>query len=456
VKLNLCCRAAAIFFLTTALGLDAARGQADDAAALTSAPATQASVPPARIDALIKQLNSDEWRDRETAQHELVAIGAPALDALRRTAESDEMDPEVRSRAAAAMAAIHAQNLDGPTLLSMHYHDVGAPQVLDAIAEQAHVRFNTDVFPIAPTRTITVDADGLPFWDVMEQVCTQLGVCPMPEGGGQSLRLQPMPQNWLTQAPHRVVGPFVVSVTEVHRFRTVDLTGMRGTDERFGLQVMVNAEPKVMVAQMSGMEVTEAVDDAGHSLLPVARPGRGVPGMFFRGNVRAGQQIDVPLQYPAADAGKKIARLRGDVKVAVGQNVERFQIDDPLGAMKVSHALPGRGIEVQITKMSDDAFTVKVTLKRGNLPQEQWMAMTNRAFDIALEDADGHRMTTNGWGGGGGGDEFNFTGQFTRNLMRVNGGRPQKTGQPVRLVWDVPTKVKNITVPVEFKDLPMP
>jgi uncharacterized protein (TIGR03067 family) len=51
-----------------------------------------------RIARLIKQLGDDRFATREAASRELVAIGKPALPALRRAAASSD-DPEMRRRA---------------------------------------------------------------------------------------------------------------------------------------------------------------------------------------------------------------------------------------------------------------------------------------------------------------------------------------------------------------------
>src|SRR5438067_2309208 len=99
-------------------------------------------------------------------------------------------------------------------------------------------------------------------------------------------------------------------------------------------------------------------------------------------------------------------------------------------------------------------------MKRGGMPDEPWLAMTSRAADIVLEDADGKRMTVNGWSGSGMGEDYKFSAHYTRNRFNpfVGGGpaRPQRVGEPKKLVWDVPTKIRKVSVPVEFRDLPMP
>jgi hypothetical protein len=57
-----------------------------------------------KIDRLICQLGSDNFREREAASKRLEEIGQPALGALRKAARSD--DPEVRRRAAGVVEAV--------------------------------------------------------------------------------------------------------------------------------------------------------------------------------------------------------------------------------------------------------------------------------------------------------------------------------------------------------------
>jgi len=64
-------------------------------------------VTPERVAGLIKQLGDPKFARREAAGKELVAIGEPALDALRMAPSSP--DPEVRTRAERAIAGIAAR-----------------------------------------------------------------------------------------------------------------------------------------------------------------------------------------------------------------------------------------------------------------------------------------------------------------------------------------------------------
>jgi hypothetical protein len=421
---------------------------------------TQPSTVPASpaIAGLIRQLGSEQWQDRETAQQQLIALGPAAVEALTKAAEADDADPEVRSRAAAALVAIREQDVDGPSLLTIHFKNAAVQQVLDSIAAQAHTQFNTESLLVPQQQTLTIDADRRPFWEVMEKVCADLGVAPTYEDRNSSqILLQPTPQNWLTKAPHQVIGPYAISVIDVHRARRVDLTGTQAVDERFGVQMILFAEPKVTVTQLSHLDLRSATDDAGNSLVPAGADAASARAMNY-GPTRSGQQIDVPLRYPD-HPGTKIATLRGALQVGVGQNIQRFQVDELFGALKVTHALSGRGIEVQANKAAGDTYTITVTLKRGSLPHDQWLAMTNQVANIYLEDADEHRMSVAGWSGSGSDDEYKFTGHYRRMQFAARFGQPvgpRRLGEPTRLVWEVPTKVKVVAVNVEFRDLPMP
>jgi WD40 repeat protein len=62
---------------------------------------------PAEIDRLIKQLGSDEFEQRQAASKALEAIGEPALDALRKTANKSD-NAEIRRRAVDVVRAAYA------------------------------------------------------------------------------------------------------------------------------------------------------------------------------------------------------------------------------------------------------------------------------------------------------------------------------------------------------------
>src|SRR3954454_11097118 len=73
---------------------------------LAAPPTTEPSTHPSiEIQALIRQLSADSWKQRQAAQDRLVVLGDEARDALARVAK-ESADDETRSRAEAAVVQI--------------------------------------------------------------------------------------------------------------------------------------------------------------------------------------------------------------------------------------------------------------------------------------------------------------------------------------------------------------
>jgi len=53
---------------------------------------------------------------------------------------------------------------------------------------------------------------------------------------------------------------------------------------------------------------------------------------------------------------------------------------------------------------------------------------------------------------GGGPDQMDIDIQF----QRQNWNGTENAGEPVKLLWEVPVETKEISVPFEFTDLPLP
>lgn len=442
------------------------------ATAATAAAATR----PARADvaSLVRQLGADEETDREAAQQRLVDQGPAAVDALTVAAAGDA-DPEVRTRAAAALAQIRDLVANGPSLLTLHDHDADPAAVLGEIGDQAHVRLSGTVGGFGRGRQrVSIDADRRPFWDVLADVCGQLDVCPVladPPNHG-TMRLTPFARNWMRPGgPHEVVGPFWIGVAGISRQSWVDLSGPPLTEDLFLARLLVYPEPKLVVTQISPLVLREARDDAGNSLVPPPVAGRNL----FR---PAGRQptltVEVRLKYPADHAGHRIATLAGDLTVTLAQGARRFEAVDVLTHPSVTGPLPGVVIRVGAKMQGPSYYQVTVECVRVGLADDQWQAMTNRVGDLVVEDAAGRSLSPLQWSPDGGNSDTTFkaTGLFTRTQMNnllinraaaVAGGNapaaiapPPPAGEPAKVVWNVAARFKVVTIPVAFHDLPMP
>ena len=68
-------------------------------------------------------------------------------------------------------------------------------------------------------------------------------------------------------------------------------------------------------------------------------------------------------------------------------------------------------------------------------------------------DADGQALERRGFGSRVNGDEVEMTVRFGPSFRARD---RRRSGDPANLVWQVPTASKDVEVPFEFRDLPMP
>jgi hypothetical protein len=426
------------------------------------------------LDQLIKQLGSDDPADRDAAQRELVARGDVAIDPLKNAADHSD-DLEIRSRAAAALAQIAEHNAFDTSLITLHLKDAPEQDALNAIAAQARAQFTGMAagIPIGPAgRVISINADKKPFWAVMTDFCGQTGLCPTLEAPTKNtLRLFPTPRNWFLDSPHKIIGPYWIGVAGMNRSRTIDLMGPQRVDDQFTMQFIVYPEPKLAVTQISEFNLKEATDDAGNSLLPTgpAAPRAAIAAMpmlaMGRSVMRSRSQtmhiVETRLAYPE-HPGKRITTLRGDVVVTLAEGVQQFVVDDLMGTPKQTNPVKHLQVHVGVTHNGPDFFQVSLECTRDGMLDEQWFAIANRVNDITLEDAEGHPLTLSYAATTAYTDTmFKSTALFTRNIYAaqqqlLNRQVTGHTGDAKRLTWNIATRLKSVTVPVTFNDLPMP
>src|SRR5262249_20237677 len=132
-----------------------------------------------KIARLIDQLGSGVFTERQKATKELVAIGAPALEALRKAAQSE--DAEVRKRANELVQKVEKEALSArllaPKRLHLVYKDTPVPEAVDDFQKKSGYNiYLHDPEGKLKERTITLDTGETTFWHAYELFCAKAGL----------------------------------------------------------------------------------------------------------------------------------------------------------------------------------------------------------------------------------------------------------------------------------------
>src|SRR5262245_47864735 len=144
-----------------------------------AAPAAEDKAPAPNLPRLVADLGSDDFARREQATRAPDALGAPALDELRRAAAGD--DAEVRRRARELVERIERRVETARLLQPRRVHLIykNTP-VADAVADFA--RQTGFAIELAGDRAklndrkVTLDTGPVPFWEAFDQFCRKAGL----------------------------------------------------------------------------------------------------------------------------------------------------------------------------------------------------------------------------------------------------------------------------------------
>ncbi|MGA2499580.1 MAG: HEAT repeat domain-containing protein [Tepidisphaeraceae bacterium] len=438
------------------------------ASALAQQPGTRPATQPsaAQIEPLIKQLGDENFRTRQEAEDKLVDIGDAAKPFLTRLL-AETRDPEVRSRVESALREISRKSPAEPTLVSLHIKN--APMSLAVTELSRQVGTDINVWPPGNfggvQKTVTIDVDHQPFWEVVRQACAQSGWGPERWGNGRNnvLTLSPNGGNW-GKRPATMQGQFMVMAANVQRHETLDFGDPNNPSRQYSLYVHVCADPKMHIIRANNiLEVSRAVDEKGNSLVVKQE---GYTG-FNSGNQNPWfWELQAPLQL-RPDIGKKLVEFKGVAKFSAQTKTERWEFENPmkikneqkklqndtvtLTVKSVAASPNNNGVEVQIGVSVKSKGGLNIFARPEPQQQNPLTDYSMLQQNIRMVDAKGRQFQFSGGGGGGGATSWDYS--FNFQPRDANG---QQIGEPAKLIWELPLEVKEIAVPVEFKDLPLP
>jgi hypothetical protein len=302
---------------------------------------------------------------------------------------------------------------------------------------------------------VTIDVDRQPFWVAMRDLASKSGVELREWNGG--MRLMRGAGGMSTGRPV-YSGAFLIVANTLTRNQTVQLTndGAGKTDDNFGLQLTAFAEPKLRVLRAGNMvKLEEATDDKGNSLVP----GPSAAPRYYGYYSGAGAwHLFANLQYPK-DPGTRITKLRASATFTVQTRSQKVEVNN-LPSVKEQVQMAG-GTRVTIhefKKVGDSQYQLRIAIGQdvaagGGNANGLWEQMQNSIHTrLRVLDAAGRTWDSRGWSTTANNNELSMEITYVRG--NAPDGRP--TGDPVKLEWEIPTETRDLTLPFEYTDLPMP
>lgn len=420
----------------------------------------------ARMEDLIAQLSSDNWKTRQSAMENLVILGEDALPRLKRLVNATT-DGEVRTRAAAAIAQIEDNRQIGPTLVTLHLQDVPPAQAYAELAKAAHTPLLTDppdLLSQKGLKPVSLNGDREPLWKMLQSLSAQcdLEIAPITQRNREiGLGLTRGSADWQDK-PTTLAGPLLIRADRLTRISTVRLRGGDVVQE-FNITLTVFAEPKLKVLDYSGtIKLREIADDLGNSLIPQPGDGAIAANVDVFGNLREGTasrwEIGASLHYPK-HPGTKIVVLKGSTALQV--QTKSATLDLPLaGARNSKHTVGG----IRMVVNAVDSNRLDLTIFRDGRTDAQWygVRMQVSAGEGLLKD-DKERIVARSQNGveiddSPDGQRMEIKIRFARDLFDDGTKASKKAGfsEATHLVWAFPTEVRELSVPFELRELPIP
>ena len=246
------------------------------------------------------------------------------------------------------------------------------------------------------------------------------------------------------QAPSSSSGAILFFATSITRQSSVQFAPDAKPTQMMTVQLLAMAEPKVRIVTylISPGDIT-AVDDKGTALAPDPSQ-TGEMSYGASGNTL---NFMLPLKYTDSHGGK-IARLHGQLKLTVQTKIETASIENVLKAQGTERKAAECKLVLKSIKRENGQFMLSILLSRDDGDRNRLMK-ASQSSSFRLLDAEGREYqfanaVPDGEGAGG---------QALRLQFFVN---QPVMGDPSKLIWEVARETRDLAIPFEFTDLPLP
>lgn len=414
------------------------------------------AVDPAKVTGLVVLLGSPDYRTRERAGRDLLALGDRGLPALKAALPA-VADPEANRRLQVIVERLDAERLRSPRRVSLKVAGRKPEDVLDEIARQTGYRIEYDARERTVDRRVSLEFADLPFWEALDRVCDAAGLVVNESSEDGTVGVM----YYDTFSPHvSYDGPFKVVATNVNSGRGLQLSGLSRRlpsprqPEYLSLNLSVLSEPKAPVVGIGHPTVTKATDDRGGSLAPVGDAEgtthetlyRGSPPMFRSFNTNFGVGL-----VRTDRAAEWIREIRGKVPVQLLADTRPEIVVPELLTVK-KQQFSGRTVDLEVgsADFRNDLLTLDLRFRRRGGDPDDYTWLNTLAMRVEVSDATGAMLRFNGVA-----NQRNGPGVCELTVQFTIPGGAAKVGRPTTLRF---VEWVTVTRDVHFvlKDVPLP
>jgi hypothetical protein len=408
------------------------------------------------VEKLIEQLSRRDPKTRDAARKALEKLGPEALPVLRKALTHPDL--EVRKRIAEIVPALETSILVAPKLVTLKVEKKSARQLLEELSKQTG--YKMDIWNDDPREVYTLDLDKVPFWKAVDEIGRLSNMGPLNGYGDDRLRFQKEPG-----APSHVFHDgsfrFVPQSFQYNRSLTFRRLGeaakLADRSETLTLAFTLHAEPKLPLLGVGEAQVSEAIDNEGHSLLPPPpAPENDQPGMIRRTAARYGNgyastsvQGNLSLGRPSDRArGVKLLRAAIPVTLLADQKPE-VVVENVLEAKKKKVSIGSTTFNIESCELTPEKqYRLKMGVTEANLGANDytWMNTLYRRVELLDEKGNKFQVQGSGW-------SHSDPGHVQVTFNYGSGGAT--VGPPRKMTYQV-WKTLSYQVRVELRDVPLP
>ncbi len=322
-----------------------------------------------QVDDLLLSLAGDTIAERDLAEQNLIKLAEldaiPLDDFLALLPAADaNLPPAVRERVQSIRAVLETRRAKAATAGKNVTVTAAGWKLSELLAELENQTGNKIIdareqFGQAPTDPkVTVVADDLPFWSVLDQALDQAKV-DIYGYGDESGAMQ------LTdRAPGRTDRYGIASYAGPIRFEPVEVVATRGlrntTTESLRVDLEIAWEPRLRPIALALPIDSVTLDIGGGKELATTQPGR-----VFNVEVQPGTQnveLNLPFELPGRDAAK-IQSLTGTLLGLLPGSQETFEFGDLKSEQAITQIKGGVAVTLDRVRKNNDIWEVHMRLK---------------------------------------------------------------------------------------------